>query len=83
MSEIVSTNWLFNNLNKKNLVILDCSFYLPFEKCNAKSEYLNRHIKNSFFFDIDLISDRNNPLPHMLPRADKFEIEKASTNMFG
>ena len=26
---LVNTNWLFTNLNKKDLKILDCSWYLP------------------------------------------------------
>ena len=73
MSELVSTNWVYNNLNNKKLVILDCSWHMPHEKRNAKKEYNKKHIKNAYFFDIDKISDIKTNLPHMLPSRRKFE----------
>ena len=73
MSELVSTNWVYKNLNNKRLVILDCSWYMPQEKRNAKKEYEAMHIKNAYFFDIDKISDIKTNLPHMLPSQSKFE----------
>ena len=72
MSEIVSTNWLCKNLNKQDLVIFDCSWYMPNEKRNTFKEYKKKHIKNSFFFDIEKISDLNSPFPHMLPNIENF-----------
>ena len=53
MSEIVSTNWLYKNINNKNLVILDCSWHMPIEKRNGGKEFKKMHIKNAYFFDID------------------------------
>jgi len=73
MSELVSTNWVYNNLNNKKLVILDCSWHMPHEKRDAKKEFDKTHIKNAFFFDIDKISNNKNNLPHMLPSKKKFE----------
>jgi len=73
MSEIVSTNWLYKNINNKNLVILDCSWHMPIEKRNGGKEFKKMHIKNAYFFDIDKISDLKTNLPHMLPNKRKFE----------
>ncbi len=73
MSELVSTNWLYNNINNKNLVILDCSWHMPMERRNGEKEFDKKHIKNAYFFNIDKISDRKTSLPHMLPSKRKFE----------
>ena len=73
MSELVSTNWVYKNLNNRKLVILDCSWHMSREKRNAKKEYDKMHIKNTYFFDIDKISDIKTNLPHMLPSQRKFE----------
>ena len=73
MSELVSTNWVYKNLKNRKLVILDCSWHMSREKRNAKKEYDKMHIKNTYFFDIDKISDIKTNLPHMLPSQRKFE----------
>ena len=73
MSELVSTNWLLKNLKNKELTVLDCSWHMPIEKKNPKNEYNKMHIENSYFFDIDKISDIKSNLPHMLPDKNKFE----------
>ena len=82
MSELVSTNWLYKNINDKNLVILDCSWHMPVEKRNGREEFNKMHIKNAYFFDIDKISDIKTNLPHMLPSKRKFEekIRKFGVN---
>ena len=73
MSEIVSTNWVYKNLNNRKLVILDCSWHLPLNKRNALQEYKDSHIKKALFFDIDKIADKNSNLPHMAPTSIFFE----------
>jgi thiosulfate/3-mercaptopyruvate sulfurtransferase len=73
MSELISTNWLYKNINDKNLVILDCSWHMPMERRNGEKEFDKKHIKNAYFFNIDKISDRKTSLPHMLPSKRKFE----------
>ena len=45
---------------------------MPAAKRDAKAEFLAARIPGAQFFDIDLISDTENPLPHMLPRPEKF-----------
>ena len=44
MSELVSTNWVYKNLNNRKLVILDCSWHMPYEKVNAKKKYEKRYV---------------------------------------
>ena len=73
MGELVSTNWLYKNINNKSLVILDCSWHMPMERRNGEKEFDKKHIKNAYFFNIDKISDRKTSLPHMLPSKRKFE----------
>ena len=60
MSELINTKWLYENLNSKKLVILDCSWSLPSENKNHKKDYTKKHIKGSYFFDIEKIADSKN-----------------------
>ena len=61
--------WLINaaQLDKfrktqKNLIILDASFHHG--ERQAKQEFLEKHIIDANFFDIDLFSDKNLEAPH-------------------
>ncbi|MGE0613260.1 MAG: 3-mercaptopyruvate sulfurtransferase [Hyphomicrobiales bacterium] len=69
---LVETAWLADHMNAPGLVILDGSWHLPTVKRDAHEEYLQEHIPGALFFNIDEISDTSNPLPHMLPSAEKF-----------
>ena len=73
MNELVSTKWLNDNINDRNLVIFDCSWYLPFQKKLPYKEYKSKHIKGSHFFDIEKFSDKNNKFPHMIPKLIDFK----------
>ena len=72
---IKKASWLKKNLYKKNIKIIDASWYLPNVNRTAYKAYKNGHIENALFFDIDRICDKNTHLPHMLPSAKKFEKE--------
>ncbi|MFM7084595.1 MAG: 3-mercaptopyruvate sulfurtransferase [Hyphomicrobium sp.] len=69
---LVETDWLENHIHSPGLIILDGSWHLPDSGRNAKQEYLEEHIPNTIFFDIDDIIDETSPLPHMLPSQVKF-----------
>ncbi len=69
---LVSTEWLAQNLEAPNLVVVDGSWYLPTLKRDGKAEYLKAHIPGAVHFDIEEISDRSNPLPHMIPSPEQF-----------
>ena len=70
--ELVSTQWLAEHNQSPDVSILDCSWHLPTAKRDARAEFLEARIPSAQFFDIDLISDKESSLPHMLPRPEKF-----------
>ncbi|WP_310619624.1 3-mercaptopyruvate sulfurtransferase [Flexibacterium corallicola] len=69
---MVTTQWLEDHLGAPDLVVLDASYYLPAMNRDAKQEYDEAHIPGALYFDIDQHSDKNSPLPHMLPEAHVF-----------
>jgi len=72
---LVTTDWLAARLGAPTTVVVDGSFYLPAMKRDAAAEYLAEHIPGAVRFDIDVIADHSNPLPHMLPDAEQFARE--------
>ena len=69
---LVSTDWLYNNLNK--VKIIDASWHL-IKNRNAIEEYNKEHIRNAIFFDLNKNSNQNKDLPHshFLPSANNHE----------
>ncbi len=68
----VSTDWLAENGNRPDVVIVDGSWHLPTTGRDPYQEYLAGHIPGAIFFDIDGIADTGSPLPHMLPDPTAF-----------
>ncbi len=74
MTEIVSVEWLNQNINEENLIILDASLKSTadglttdlYQKTIPKSRYFD--IKNSF-------SDKKSSFPNTFPTTKKFELE--------
>ena len=69
---LVSTQWLKANQQNPNVRILDASWHMPSDGRDASNEFVNGHILNARFFDIDDISDHRSTLPHMVPPVEKF-----------
>lgn len=73
---LVSAQWLVQRLNDPNVVVLDAT--LPpvgvTPPVDTRARYLDTHIPGAVFFDIDEIADEKNPLPHMVPSAEKFAL---------
>ena len=69
---LVETDWLSTHLDASDLVVFDATWYIPGTNADAREQYLEEHIPNSLFFDIDDISDLSTALPHMLPNPIKF-----------
>ena len=69
---LVDTEWLASHLMAPDVVVLDGSLHLPGSGRDAKAEHDAAHIPGAMFFDIDAISDKSNPLPHMLPSTVEF-----------
>jgi thiosulfate/3-mercaptopyruvate sulfurtransferase len=72
MDSLVSTEWLADHLGEAELTIVDCSWFMPASGRNGHGEFLRAHIPGARFLDIDAVSDRSNPAPHMLPKAEDF-----------
>jgi thiosulfate/3-mercaptopyruvate sulfurtransferase len=70
--ETVSTQWLSDHLQSPDISVLDCSWHMPATKRIGASEFLVERIPGAQFFDLDLISDTESTLPHMLPSPEKF-----------
>ena len=72
MKSLVSTGWLADHLGEPDLVVVDSSWHMPASGRSGRAEYLEAHIPGARFLDIDELSDRSNPAPHMLPGANDF-----------
>ncbi len=72
MDSLVSTQWLADNLGQPDLVVVDASLFMPSSGHDARAEYLAAHIPGARFFDIEQLSDKSHPAPHMLPSSDEF-----------
>jgi len=70
--ETVSTEWLAGHLRSPDISVLDCSWHMPATQRSGRGDFLEAHIPGAQFVDIDLISDTDSPLPHMLPSSEKF-----------
>ena len=71
MKNLVSTDWLEKNLD--NVRILDASWHMPNTGRKPLDEFLNAHIQNANFFDLDKTSNQTSNLPHMLPEKKDWE----------
>lgn len=69
---IVETEWLAQHLDSPDVVLLDGSSHLPTSGRNARQGFAAEHIPGAYFFDIDEVADKKNPLPHMLPSSVQF-----------
>lgn len=72
MDNVVSTAWLAENLGATDLVVFDCSTYLPGEPGNKHDGFRAGHIPGARMFDIDAIADVDTTLPHMVPTPGRF-----------
>jgi len=69
---LVSTDWLAAHIDDPKVKVIDASFKLPGVLPLPVDDYLAAHIPGAVFFDVDAISDHNNPRPHMYPDATQF-----------
>jgi thiosulfate/3-mercaptopyruvate sulfurtransferase len=69
---LVTADWLAAHLGEPELVVVDGSWYLPALKRDPEAEYREAHIPGAVRFDIEVVKDGRNPLPHMLPPEAEF-----------
>jgi thiosulfate/3-mercaptopyruvate sulfurtransferase len=75
---LVSTDWLAAHLDDPGVRIIDASFKLPGVLPLPLDDYLAAHIPGAAFFDVDAVSDHNDPRPHMYPDAGQFARDVAA-----
>ena len=72
MDSLVSTQWLAEHRAEPDLVVVDSSWHMPATGRDGAAEFREAHIPGARFLDIDELSDKSNPAPHMLPSAEQF-----------
>ncbi|MBP0463007.1 sulfurtransferase [Roseomonas sp. PWR1] len=72
MEMLVSTEWLAGELGKPDLLVFDCSTFLPNEPGNKHDAFRAARIPGARMFDIDAIADKETDLPHMVPTPAAF-----------
>jgi thiosulfate/3-mercaptopyruvate sulfurtransferase len=80
-ASLVATEWLAERLDAPDIRVVDASWYLPTLARDAEAEYAAAHIPGAVYFDIDDISDRDDPLPHMLPSPATFAARVAELGL--
>jgi thiosulfate/3-mercaptopyruvate sulfurtransferase len=75
---LVSTDWLAAHLDDPKVKVIDATFKLPGVLPLPVDDYFAAHIPGAAFFDVDAVSDHNNPLPHMYPDAAQYARDVAA-----
>lgn len=78
---LVSTDWLAARLGEPGIRPVDASWHMPASGRDARADYLASHVPGALFFDLEGLSDRTNPLPHMLPPADEFSASMSALGL--
>lgn len=73
IAPLITTAELAAELDRPDLRIADASWFM--DGRDARAAWLDGHIPGAVFFDIDAVSDRSSPLPHMLPPPGRFAEE--------
>lgn len=81
MDSLVTTQWLAAELGSPDLRVIDATIFLPGSGRDARAEYEAEHIAGAVFMDLDEIVDSDNPAPHMLPPAHRFEDHMRSLGL--
>jgi thiosulfate/3-mercaptopyruvate sulfurtransferase len=81
MKQLVSTEWLANELGASDLRVVDASMFLPSDNRTAAAEFEAEHIPGAVFMDLSEIIDTGAALPMMLPGAEKFASRMQSLGL--
>ncbi|WP_413701443.1 3-mercaptopyruvate sulfurtransferase [Psychromonas sp. KJ10-10] len=82
-NDLVSASWLAENINHRELILLDASYFMAPSteglKRDGETEWLQETIPGALFFDFDKkVCDQNSELPHMMPSEALFQHEVQS-----
>jgi len=67
---LISTEALASRLGAPDLRIIDASWWL--DGRDARADFERERLPGAVFFDLDAVSDRESPYPHMLPSPQTF-----------
>ncbi|MEN5144694.1 3-mercaptopyruvate sulfurtransferase [Brevundimonas diminuta] len=67
---LISTEALASQLDAPSLRLIDASWWL--DGRDARADFERERLPGAVFFDLDAVSDRESPYPHMLPSPDAF-----------
>lgn len=67
---LISTEALASQLDAPDLRLIDASWWL--DGRDARADFERERLPGAVFFDLDAVSDRESPYPHMLPSPDAF-----------
>jgi thiosulfate/3-mercaptopyruvate sulfurtransferase len=81
MDSLVTAEWLERELAASDLKVIDATLFLPGEPRDARAEYEAEHIPGAVFLDLEEVSDKSNPAPHMLPPEARFASRMASLGL--
>ena len=81
MDNLVSTEWLANEMGASDLRIVDCTKHLPGTGRDPLAEYEAGHIPGAVFMDLADLTDTANPVDNMLPPAEKFASRMQSLGL--
>jgi len=71
-SPFVSTQWVTDHLEDRNVRLVDASWYLPSTRRDPVEEFAGVHIPGAVYFNLDKIADTGCDLPHMVAPPNKF-----------
>jgi thiosulfate/3-mercaptopyruvate sulfurtransferase len=72
MDILVSTDWLAGELGASDLRVVDASYFPLDPGRDPQAEYDAGHIPGAIFMNLAELKDSSNPVPFMLPPAEKF-----------
>ncbi|WP_427792744.1 3-mercaptopyruvate sulfurtransferase [Brevundimonas diminuta] len=67
---LISTEALASLMGAADLRIIDASWWL--DGRDARADFERERLPGAVFFDLEAVSDRDSPYPHMLPTPDAF-----------
>ncbi len=82
MEPLVTTAWLAKEMGASDLRIVDATKYLGSDRDrDARAEYEAGHIPGAIFMDLAELADAGNPVPNMVPSAEKFASRMQSLGL--
>lgn len=78
MENLVSTQWLADNLGAPDLAILDASAHLPDAGRDPAAEFAAAHIPDARYLDLPSFYDPASPVPSALPTPEQFAQRMAA-----